>query len=152
MLLSVTLSLTILFIILAFRTKSLHKIEVITLIVFISNLLNDAFSMGGLNLGQIKTSDNMGSFLSFIIWCAALIPAITTWMIGMTLSHHTFLWKSVTIILASFVLVVVEFTAEWGGMIEHHQLSIPGLLIFWFLVLLAVLIFQRFYSKLLKGV
>jgi len=152
MVLSVALLLTILLTVLAFRTKCLHKLEVVVLWMFISSLVYDVYSMGGLNLGHIKTSDRMEEFFSFVVVSAALIPALITWMFGIILSLRTLIWKYMFIIISPFVLVVLEYTADFVGIIKHHQMSKWDSFLVWCLILLVVYIFRRCFFLLSKGV
>ncbi|HAM81604.1 MAG TPA: hypothetical protein DCO80_12440 [Ornithinibacillus sp.] len=152
MILSIALLLTVLLTILAFRTKSLHKIEVIVLIVFISNIVNNVYSMWGLNLNHIKTSDRMEEFISFVLVSAAMMPALITCMLGIILSIRTLVWKYLFIIISPFLLILIEYLADVVGIIEHYQMSIWDSLIVWTSVLLIAYIFRSFFYSLLKGV
>ncbi|GIO26365.1 hypothetical protein [Ornithinibacillus bavariensis] len=152
MILSIALLLTVLLTILAFRTKSLHKIEVIVLIVFISNIVNNVYSMWGLNLNHIKTSDRMEEFISFVLVSAAMMPALITCMLGIILSIRTLVWKYLFIIISPFLLILIEYLADVVGLIEHYQMSIWDSLIVWTSVLLIAYIFRSFFYSLLKGV
>lgn len=152
MVLSIALILTILLSVLAFRTKCLHKLEVVVLWMFISSLVNDVYSMGGLNLGHIKTSDRMEEFFTFVVFSAAFIPAFITWMLGIISSLRTPIWKYVFIVLIPFVLFVLEYTADFVGIIEHHHMSKGDSFLVWILVLLVVYIFRRWFFSLSKGV
>ncbi|MFS0674512.1 hypothetical protein [Ornithinibacillus sp. 179-J 7C1 HS] len=152
MVLTITIILTILVIILAFRTNCLHKLEAVVLIVFISNLVNDIYSMGGLNLGLISTSNNMDEFFSFVVISAVLVPALITWMVGFFLSIRKHRWKYLLIVNIPFFLVALEYTADSVGIMEHHQMSMWMSWLVWCVVLLIVFLFRRIYFFLLKGV
>lgn len=152
MVLFISCILTLLFIGLSLQTKNLHRLEVAILWMFTSNIIYDVFSMGGVNLGHITTSDNMEQFSTFVVVGAALIPAFITWMLGIAVSLRPFVSEYAFFTMGPFILVVVEYMSDFAGIIDHYAMSKWASLILWFFVLLAVYLFHRFLLHVLKGV
>jgi hypothetical protein len=151
MVLSVTFLLTILLTIIVFRTRSLHNLEVVVLLLFISNIVNNVYSMWGLNLNYIFSSDRIDEFISFVLVCSVLIPALITCILGISFSLGSLIWRSFIMAISPFTLLAIEYMADAVGIIEHQQISIWNSLLVWYLVIIIAFIFRSGFFSLLKG-
>jgi hypothetical protein len=125
-----------------FYKKSLHILEVFTYWCFSAILIQNYSAILYVNFQKIILSDVISYNWADIANRLILLPMLIIWFLNLCVKSSRITTKLILFFLFSFLLLGIEITSEWMGLITYQNWSI-----WWsYLLISCILIFSLFFS------
>jgi hypothetical protein len=133
--------------------RSLHPIEILCCLLFVSILGQEFFVIVYLNLKLIEASDSKIHFLLVALNRLILIPIIVAWFISKYWSIDNLFKKALLTFTFTLFLTGVEYVGDWLGLITHTaHWNAWWTLLEWLGIVLLTVLFSGYLRKRLPGV
>ncbi|MBM7587487.1 hypothetical protein JOC86_004060 [Bacillus pakistanensis] len=131
------------------KINKLKKLEIAAIWLFIPSLIHD-IAIGLSNLKIIELTKNIEMHSSFIVGKTLLIPVIILMFINASVGRPSVTIKIMISLFSAAILLFVEYSFEWAGVITHKNVSLWSSYLFWLLTILLLLGLRQFFNILLQ--
>ncbi|MBD1380713.1 hypothetical protein [Metabacillus arenae] len=126
------------------KINKLKKLEIAAIWLLIPIIIHDVAVVTS-NLKIIEIAKNTEMYLSFVMIQILLLPLLLILFFNTYIDIRSVPIRTIISLCLVGILLLVEYTFEWAGIITYKNVNLWASFVFWLLTVFVLSMFQQFF-------